>query len=289
MDHRPSLRDLLAAEAHRPPLTGTRTVTVAAVAGAGCSGFDRGLGVRFVAGADEAGRGCLAGPLVAAAVLFDYERLSLTDRALAERAQRLQAAHARRCASCCTRGCCGRRSASSVTSRCVRGIDERGLHKTNLAALSRHAAARGRRGRRCACPTASRCPPTGFEQRHVVGGDATLGRDRRRVRDRQGHARSLHAADGGALSGLGVRDPRRLLHARAPRGDRASTASRRCTGCRSSRWRTSSSRSSAPRRAVSRSYSAFSASTRCVSACRATIGANARNQSHRRSNGTSSR
>ena len=36
--------------------------------------FDRALGVRFVAGADEAGRGCLAGPLVAAAVLFDLER-----------------------------------------------------------------------------------------------------------------------------------------------------------------------------------------------------------------------
>ena len=35
---------------------------------------------RFVAGADEAGRGCLAGPLVAAAVLIDYERLSHADR-----------------------------------------------------------------------------------------------------------------------------------------------------------------------------------------------------------------
>ena len=31
--------------------------------------FDRRLGVRFVAGADEAGRGRLAGPLVTAAVL----------------------------------------------------------------------------------------------------------------------------------------------------------------------------------------------------------------------------
>src|SRR3954449_7399741 len=41
--------------------------------------FDRALGVRFVAGADEAGRGCLAGPLVATAVLFDYERLTLSD------------------------------------------------------------------------------------------------------------------------------------------------------------------------------------------------------------------
>ena len=42
--------------------------------------FDRGLGSRLVAGADEAGRGCLAGPLVAAAVLIDYEALSHADR-----------------------------------------------------------------------------------------------------------------------------------------------------------------------------------------------------------------
>lgn len=34
--------------------------------------YDRGLGVRFVAGADEAGRGSLAGPLVVAGVLLDY-------------------------------------------------------------------------------------------------------------------------------------------------------------------------------------------------------------------------
>ena len=33
-----------------------------------------------MAGADEAGRGSLAGPLGAAAVLFDLERLSLSDR-----------------------------------------------------------------------------------------------------------------------------------------------------------------------------------------------------------------
>ncbi len=42
--------------------------------------FDRGLDSRWVAGADEAGRGCLAGPLVAAAVLIDYETLSHADR-----------------------------------------------------------------------------------------------------------------------------------------------------------------------------------------------------------------
>jgi ribonuclease HII len=37
--------------------------------------FDRRLGVRYVAGADEAGRGSLAGPLVVAGVLLDYGAL----------------------------------------------------------------------------------------------------------------------------------------------------------------------------------------------------------------------
>lgn len=37
--------------------------------------FDRSFGVRLVAGADEAGRGPLAGPLVVAGVLLDYECL----------------------------------------------------------------------------------------------------------------------------------------------------------------------------------------------------------------------
>ena len=37
--------------------------------------FDRALGSRWVAGADEAGRGCLAGPLVTAGVLLDHDQL----------------------------------------------------------------------------------------------------------------------------------------------------------------------------------------------------------------------
>jgi len=41
--------------------------------------FDRALGLRYVAGADEAGRGCLAGPLVVAAVLFDLERIGTAE------------------------------------------------------------------------------------------------------------------------------------------------------------------------------------------------------------------
>jgi ribonuclease HII len=132
--------------------------------------FDRRLGVRFVAGADEAGRGCLAGPLVAAAVLFDYERLSLSDlRALsALNDSKQHSAEMReelypRVFRIATR--------VAVTSRCVRGIDERGLHVTNLAALSDVLRRVGRPG--CLCLSDGfPVPATGFEQRPVVGGDA---------------------------------------------------------------------------------------------------------------------
>jgi ribonuclease HII len=130
---------------------------------------DRGLGVRFVAGADEAGRGCLAGPLVAAGVLFDLELLSLSDRralcALNDSKQHTEEMREElfprimRVAARVT-----------VTSRCVRGIDSRGLHVTNLSALSdclRRVAVPG-----CICLSDGfGVPATGFEQRAVVGGD----------------------------------------------------------------------------------------------------------------------
>jgi len=87
--------------------------------------FDRALGARFVAGADEAGRGCLAGPLVAAAVLFDYERFGRREaRALATLNDSKQQTPAVReelypvILRVATR--------VSIVSRCARGIDERG-------------------------------------------------------------------------------------------------------------------------------------------------------------------
>ena len=40
--------------------------------------YDKALGNK-VAGCDEAGRGCFAGPLVSAAVLLDYETLENED------------------------------------------------------------------------------------------------------------------------------------------------------------------------------------------------------------------
>jgi ribonuclease HII len=97
---------------------------------------DRDLGVRFVAGADEAGRGCLAGPLVAAAVCFDIDRL-----------------RGRRCAALgllddSKRHTPARRdelfqavmeSAAQVAVCVVPApeIDRRGLHRSNLWALGR--------------------------------------------------------------------------------------------------------------------------------------------------------
>jgi ribonuclease HII len=132
---------------------------------------DRGLGVRWVAGADEAGRGCLAGPLVAAAVLFDYESLTLSDlrslSALNDSKQHTpemrEALYPKVLRAACR---------VAITSRCVRGIDERGLHKTNLAALSDVLRRVGQEGALC-LSDGFPVPPTGFEQRAVVGGDAT--------------------------------------------------------------------------------------------------------------------
>jgi ribonuclease HII len=96
--------------------------------------FDRGLGRRFVAGADEAGRGSLAGPLVAAAVLFDYERLTPRQvRSLRDlNDSKAHDVEGRESLYPLVLQCA---AAVTVTSRCAPGIDERGLHVTNLAAL----------------------------------------------------------------------------------------------------------------------------------------------------------
>jgi len=132
--------------------------------------FDRSLGNRHVVGADEAGRGCLAGPLVAAAVRFDYERLSLADlRALSALNDSKQ--HTLEGREALFPRVLAAAAHVAVTTRCVRGIDARGLHRTNLDALSevlRRAACRGSLCLSDGFPV----PATGFEQRAVVGGDA---------------------------------------------------------------------------------------------------------------------
>jgi ribonuclease HII len=131
--------------------------------------FDRRLGVRFVAGADEAGRGSLAGPLVVAGVLFDYECLRdhrvrplalLNDSkqlAPREREQLFRAV-----AGCATR------IAVRVIPPAV--IDSDGLHRSNLRGL--------REALWALSPPAKACLVDGFrlgpsapEHRAVVDGD----------------------------------------------------------------------------------------------------------------------
>ncbi len=96
--------------------------------------FDRRLGVRLVAGADEAGRGSLAGPLVVAGVLLDYGELQghrvrglagLNDSKQVEPAERERLFHA-------VLAC-----ASGVSVRVIPAdvIDRDGLHRSNLRGL----------------------------------------------------------------------------------------------------------------------------------------------------------
>ena len=131
--------------------------------------FDRKLGARLVAGTDEAGRGCLAGPLVVAGVLLDYGCLRdhkvrplgyLNDSKQCSPERRAELFRA-------VVGC-----AEQVVVRVIPHgqIDREGLHRSNLAAMREilHALA----------PPAEACLVDGFrlgptapEHRAVVDGD----------------------------------------------------------------------------------------------------------------------
>ncbi len=96
--------------------------------------YDRRLGARFVAGADEAGRGSLAGPLVVAGVLLDYDCLrnhrvrplaSLNDSKQVSPAERDELYRA--VVSCATR--------ISIRVVSASDIDRNGLHRSNLWGL----------------------------------------------------------------------------------------------------------------------------------------------------------
>jgi ribonuclease HII len=87
-----------------------------------------------VAGADEAGRGCLAGPLVAAAVLLDLSRIGPAQaRALGTLNDSKQ--HTPEGRAALYPVILDIAARVSIVTRCAPGIDARGLHKTNLAAL----------------------------------------------------------------------------------------------------------------------------------------------------------
>jgi ribonuclease HII len=135
---------------------------------------DRALGVRFVAGADEAGRGCLAGPLVAAAVLFDYDRLGPREvRALSLLNDSKQ--HTEEAREALYPVVLRIATRVAVVSRSAGTIDRRGLHKTNLAALreSLLQVARGRDGVICLSDGFPVGDLQGRQGRAIVEGDAT--------------------------------------------------------------------------------------------------------------------
>ncbi|MGH2905305.1 MAG: ribonuclease HII [Solirubrobacterales bacterium] len=104
--------------------------------------FDRARG-NSVAGTDEAGRGCLAGPIFAAAVRFDYDRIAESQIELLfelNDSKKLTAAKRESLFELITRTA----SAVAVVARSAAYIDSFGLHRTNLhclgTALSRVAA-----------------------------------------------------------------------------------------------------------------------------------------------------
>ncbi len=130
--------------------------------------FDRGLGARLVAGADEAGRGSLAGPLVTAGVLLDYERLRehrVRPLALLNDSKQLSPALREQLFRAVVS--CAERISVHVFPPGV--IDRDGLHRTNL---------RGLREALEGCQPADVCLVDGFRlgpaappHRAVVDGD----------------------------------------------------------------------------------------------------------------------
>ena len=89
----------------------------------------RDQGFRHIAGTDEVGRGALAGPLLAAAVILppDFDRTGIKDSKLLTEAQR-EAAYARIVAGAV---------AWSVARATPQRIDSYGLHRSNISLLRR--------------------------------------------------------------------------------------------------------------------------------------------------------
>ncbi|MFL6048972.1 MAG: ribonuclease HII [Gaiellales bacterium] len=94
---------------------------------------DRKLGVRMVAGTDEAGRGCLAGPLVVAAVCLDVSARCARDLSDLDDSKRLTEQVRERLFHAIVR----RAAAFAVVVVSADEIDRRGLHRSNLDGMAR--------------------------------------------------------------------------------------------------------------------------------------------------------
>ena len=134
--------------------------------------WDRRLGARFVAGADEAGRGPLAGPLVVGAVLLDHERIGPAER---------RALQPLDDSKCCTERVretlypviCRIARAVSVVVISPEEIDRRGIHVVNLAGLARALDGLRAPPEAVLLSDGFRLPALGRAHRAVIGGDRT--------------------------------------------------------------------------------------------------------------------
>ena len=132
--------------------------------------------------------------------------------------------------------CCGRRRGSASSIRCAaRDRPPRPARDQPRSALERARAAAARARRRPASSTASRLPRCAVPHRRGGRGRRDQRRDRRRLGDRQGHPRPLHARRRRASTRAGA--SRSTSATRPPSTARRSSgsASRRCTAARSSR------------------------------------------------------
>ena len=131
--------------------------------------FDRRLGARFVAGADEAGRGSLAGPLVVAGVLLDYGCLrDHRVRPLAFLNDSKQCTEERREELFGAVLACAEKVAVRVIP--PGDIDRHGLHRSNLAGLRAMLHALAPPAEACLVD-GFRLGPTAPEHQAVVDGD----------------------------------------------------------------------------------------------------------------------
>lgn len=138
---------------------------------AGLFAHDLAIGRGGVAGTDEAGRGCLAGPIVAAAVAFDRDCLEsfgagrlakLNDsKKLSVRARERLLPEILRCASTVT-----------IVTRSSRYIDAVGLQASNVECLTEALATTGEVAGVTRLVDGFRLPDCGFEHERLVKGDS---------------------------------------------------------------------------------------------------------------------
>jgi ribonuclease HII len=126
----------------------------------------------MIAGTDEAGRGCLAGPIVAAAVILDLDRLIGPDASPLndlDDSKRLTPAVRDRLAAAVLR------CASSVCIRVASPsqIDKAGLHVTNLAVLTEALSGLAPGAELGLVDGFALSRPIGFETRKLIKGDQT--------------------------------------------------------------------------------------------------------------------